>query len=297
MRPVFLARTRYEYGSYAYFWKLAELSGIPICYVDEIDLEADAIYVLTPANGELVQEGRWSPQFQAKVEALRGRPRKCVLVWHMLERPGGETLQDPSLAQSVLKRDIAWATPDKIDAIWTHDRHFAGMDERLLCVPIGSDPRLRHGEQVRPFVYDLAHFMYVNHRRSQVLAGLEGAGLKVAPPDWGPSRELAWNSSRAIVSIHQSPVLGGEQLRFAAAAAWRMPLIAEIMRDPWPLERGVDFVEFHYENIVNGVSDLIRSGRDLSDLGEALHSRLCVEYPFRACILESVASTLRRLGR
>jgi hypothetical protein len=297
MKQVIFARTRWVYGSYTYLWRLVELAGFPVCYVDEIDLEADAVYIFTPANGELVIDGAWSPQLQAKVDALRGRPRKAILVWYYVERPGGETLQDASLAPETLKRDIAWATPDKIDDIWTHDRYFAAMAEELLCVPIGSDPRLREGEDIRPFTYDLCHFMYVNHRRSQILAGLAGEGLRIGPSDWGPLRNQVWNGSRACVTVHQSPLPGGEQLRFAVAAAWRMPLIVEKMGDPWPLEAGWELLEFDYDSLVRGVSDLVRKAGDISDFGWALHKKLCVEYPFRTCILDGVASTLRRLEK
>lgn len=297
MKQVVFARTRWTYGSYTYLWRLVELAGFPTCYVDEIDLEADVAYILTPANGELVQEGRWSPTFQAKVDALRGRPRKAILIWYYIERPGGETLQDPSLAPEILKRDIAWATTDKIDDIWTHDRSFACMAEDLLCVPIGGDPRLREGGPIRPFAYDLCHFMYVNYRRGTILSRLENEGLKIGPSDWGPLRNDIWNGSRACVTVHQSPLQGGEQLRFAVAAAWKMPLLLETMADPWPLERGKDHLELGYDRMAFDVASLIRSGRDLSDLGESLHRKLCVEYPFRNCILDGVASTIRRMER
>lgn len=288
MRAVFLARPRYEYGSYTYYFRLAALSGIPVCYVDEIDLESNAVYVVSPMNGEFV------PHMQHRTSLLGGRPRNAVVIWWNIERPGGELVDDPTVAALEFRAACAWATKDFVDEIWSHDRYFTSLLPGARCVPIGSDERLRVGTPVRPHRYDVCHFMYINHRRSQILGGLENAGLRIGPPGWDEARDNVWNSSRALVNIHQSGVLGGEQLRFAAAAAWMMPILSETFVDPWPLEPGKDILMGDYGGFVGRAHQWLQG--NLEGIGELLWKKLTQEYTFRDCILEGVSQTLKAIG-
>ena len=40
---IIFTRTRHTYDSYSDFWKLVELSGFNICFVDEIDISLENI--------------------------------------------------------------------------------------------------------------------------------------------------------------------------------------------------------------------------------------------------------------
>src|SRR3990167_3761553 len=60
MTDIVMARTRFDYynpengfGSYRDWWKLAQLSGFETCFVDEINVERDAVFIYAPHNGEI----------------------------------------------------------------------------------------------------------------------------------------------------------------------------------------------------------------------------------------------------
>src|SRR6266404_2769198 len=99
--PIF-ARTRYQYQSYSDFWRLVELSNFQTCYVDQIDLENDQIYITTPINGE------HRPHINHRRSILKKAQQARVVTW-MLERPINSSatsaikLQLQILAEDVLK--------------------------------------------------------------------------------------------------------------------------------------------------------------------------------------------------
>ena len=79
MNTIF-AKTRYVYDSYTDYWRLVELSGFPICYVDEMDVYNPAnIYIISPMNGEI---------YDFMNIARRVDHISTLYQWN-LERPGG----------------------------------------------------------------------------------------------------------------------------------------------------------------------------------------------------------------
>lgn len=59
MSNILFARPRHDYGSYADFYRLIELSGYPLVYFDEIDTASDNCYIMTMINGENHAPERW----------------------------------------------------------------------------------------------------------------------------------------------------------------------------------------------------------------------------------------------
>ena len=289
-RKIFFARTRYEYGSYIYFWRLVELSGIPVCYVDQIDLESDDIYIVTPVNGE------FRPHMEYRTSLLKGAPRRCRTIWWNLERPGDESTTDQTLTVPAWRASLdSFAL--LFDSFWACDRHISLFDSRMIHVLVGGDARMMEGAPVRPYTYDFCHFSYVNGRRDQIYAGLVHRGLKMAPPDWAASRQLAWNSSKVLVNVHQNAVLGGEQIRFAMAAAYSVPLISEALADPYPLVQGVDFLGADYGNLVERAYQAITGPQEqLDEIAKNLREKLTGYYNFKDCVLRGVAESLKKWG-
>jgi len=64
------------YRSYTDFWSLVELAGFPWMWLDELEPGRDAVYIVTPRNGEL-------PPILPRLQG----DRACKFVWWCLERP------------------------------------------------------------------------------------------------------------------------------------------------------------------------------------------------------------------
>src|SRR5690242_6857119 len=91
MSEILFCRTRYFYHSYQDLWKLVELSGFPSCYIDEIDLRADKIFIVPTINGE------FRGHIQNQLASLNGEPKRAKIIWCNCERPievNWEDLQD-----------------------------------------------------------------------------------------------------------------------------------------------------------------------------------------------------------
>lgn len=269
---IFFARTRWKYDSYTDFWHLVELSGFPVCYIDEIDLTADHTYILTPYNGEV------EPVMQAS-RARLAQPQRARVVWWNLERPDAPGM--PPL-YDVVTRALQFVTH-----VWVSDRHYQAMDERQEHVIFASHPGLAQVyENPEPFSieraehrYDYAHMSYLHGRRMAIHAALQKRGLREAPGGSGALRDGLLRQSRVLISTHQTPSSLAEQSRYAIAAAYRMPLVAEHLADPYPLRSGTDYLDATAESfpdqvVACGASQLRR------ELGNNLFRCLCEERSF-----------------
>ncbi|HXX94219.1 MAG TPA: hypothetical protein VEN81_11340 [Planctomycetota bacterium] len=282
---VIFAKTRYQYDSYGDYRKLIELSGFPTCFVDEIDLESEDFYIISPANGEL------RPHLSARTAALKGPQRSIVVFWN-LERPDSNDMKGRSIDNKI--RDDHRAILQYVDAVWSSDRWVANVDPPTVYVTMGSHPGLSMGRAKLEAKWDLAHLSYVSPRRSPIYHKI-GQAYSLAPTGWGEERDKILRSSRAMLNIHQTnaPIL--EPLRIAVAAAYKMPYITEYTRDSFPLEHRVNCLMAP----ADGLLDMLGRawGSDLGPLGENLHSRLCVETDFRRGVEEGVQKTMEALWR
>lgn len=248
---VTFVRTRYKYDPYEDFFALATLSGYPICYLDEMDIsDPSRCYIITPKNGE------WGNYEGAKAR----------LIWYQLE---WEATRDPLPAGFAEK--------------WTADAwHARKIGARF--VPLGSHPGLNPGGAVS-FQYDAIFLGYAScWRRGNMLEDLHRKGLRVnvAGNTWGENRHKALLSARVMLHIHQHeevPTIA--PLRWAIAAAYKLPLFAETMIDPSPF--GLQhFMRATYNQMPDGLLKAKDSAVD--SYGAALQQFLCVDKPFRAWI-------------
>lgn len=288
------ARTRHEYDSYRDYWELVRLAGFETCYVDEIRLDEPLVYIVCPINGE----------FRPHIENER---RRCGLVpgvytsharvvWWNLERPDSGPGRLDQLLGTMVCNDLANIAP-WVDAVWVSDLYLHsvvpdGPPVPYLFVPLGSHPGLALHERspVAPR-WDVCHLSYENDRRAVAYGWLRAAGLTLAPNGWGLERDAILRGSRLMVNVHQTPASIGSPLRFAVAAAYRMPLLTETLFDPRPLQEGVDLVMADYEVLVDACSAQLANSQ-LAALGENLYVRLCEELPFAENVKRAVEETL-----
>jgi hypothetical protein len=279
------ARTRYEYESYTDYWALVGLAGFPVCYVDEIRLDEPSLYVVTPINGE------FRPHILNE-RARVGAERRARVVWWNLERPDSGPGRLHNLGRGVcndLEGILEYA-----DAVWTSDRHlwqFVADEPRYLYLPLGSDLRLapKPSEVIEPCEWDVCHLSYSTPRRDRIYEELSGRGLTLAPNGWGEDRDRILSRSRLILNVHQTPAPVASPLRFALAAAYRLPLVTETLADPDPLRPGVHCRMADYRRLAAGVAVAVDDPR-LAEEGERLHTLLCHEHPF----LDSVVAAAHR---
>ena len=280
---IFFAHPRYVYDSYVDYRKLAQLSGFPTCAVDEIDLGREALYIVSPVNGEL------RPHIQHRRSVLKG-PRRAKVVWANLERPdsgpGGLSQLTGSMVCNTTDEILQW-----VDAIWVFDRYYASLDPRMIFVPMGSDARLALSPNPMPKKWDWCHLSYANDRRMAVYSQLIRAGLRQAPNGWEWERDATLKSSRTMVYVHQTPAPIGAPLRWALAAAYKMPLLCENLADPAPLEPGKDLIMCHYDHLAQNVPAWIVS-EAVNKMGESLHRKLCVDWTFRKAVEFGVRAVL-----
>jgi hypothetical protein len=265
---VFFAKTRYHYDSYKDFWKLVELSGFQTCYVDEIDIDRDALYITSPVNGEL------RPHVTHRREISKG-PQACTIVWWNLERPGTKIACD---TDEILQY---------VDRIWVSDSHYASMDPRLEHVVMGSHPDLRLSPEPIERHWDWTHMSYTSFRRDPIYGQLRQRGLKEGHNGWDEERDRVLRASHLMLNVHQDDHQIGEPLRFVVCAAYSLPVVSETIRDPSPLKPGIHYDEVPYDRLVDRVAECREA--DISALGQALHRALCVDRTFRSSVEEALA--------
>lgn len=254
------ARTRHTYDSYQDFWKMVELAGLPYCYVDQINPNADTIYVTTPLTGEL------------KSRQLH-KERRCKIVWYNLERPDGEYAGNFN--------EVVTEALTHVDEIWVADRFYQTLDIRMKFVVMGSHPGLLVPACESPS-YDIAHYSYMNGRRNQIYGQLYQRQLNLAPNAWGGERAAGLLRSKLFLNVHQTDALIGEPLRFAVGAAYSTLFVSEHCTDPFPLIPGVDFLSVAYQDIPEFCQQAARGHVpcNVDQMRNSFFNRLCVEHRF-----------------
>jgi len=252
---VVFARTRHTYDSYTDFWRLVELAGYELVYVDEIDFQRHAAYIFTPWNGEV------DPKLKSQ-----GEFRRCTLIWWFLERLDGT----PMLEDGTFER-----ARSLVDEVWVSDRWTASRHPAFKYVCIASDPKL--GNDPLPSIYDFTHQSYVWGRREPIINQLIREGLREGPNAWGAERDAVLRQSRVMLNVQQYELPVYAPLRFALAAAYAMPIVSETMQDPYPLVDGlVDIVPY-----TGLVETTVRVAATPGDRGARLFQALCVDRTFR----------------
>ncbi len=246
-------KTRYNYDSYWDLYQLVQLSGIPICYPDEIIWDSDNVYIVSPINGE----------FPNPLP-----PHTCQIIWLNIERP---------------TRSDGWKfdRPD-FDRIWVCDKNWAKKTGSEFFL-MGSHSGLG---RTAPKRYDWISCTYNTNRRRLIWSLI--TDLTMAPNGWPISieeRADALASSRLYVVPQQDdPPHAVTPLRFAIAAAYKLPMVYEADKtDIYPFVDGVDVIHTPFGDFPNRIREVLQNPA-IVDIGEALHHRLCVDTDFRRSI-------------
>lgn len=263
MSQVIFARPRHDYQSYTDFWRLVELSGYPLIYMDEMQLDnADTCYIFsTPAT-------HWHDGVER-----RGFPDvKARVIYYNLEWYADVDYKSIPGVE-------CWGT-DK----WYSDKH--GM----RYVPLGSHAGLKlpqNGVEELPKAYDLVMLSYMTYRRQFIADRFREKGLTLAPNGWTEQRHYALLQSRAMMHVHQNeetPTIAPQ--RWALAAAYSLPMMSEGVADGG-LFTPSNTLFCDYGRLPDFARMWI-TGHDqetmLSDYGRALHQVLCEEHTFRKSI-------------
>ena len=261
MSSVYFVKTKTHYDPYRDFFRLAELSGYPVIYIDEMDTQdASKTYIFTPLNGET--SNGWADA-------------KAQIVLFDLEWRIGESSYE--WAENLL------VIPPGVKRVWASDKWYAGKIGAEY-VPLGSHAGLVGDAVLNGDGYDVALLAYLSGRRQHAAAELQARGMKLAPNAWNPERDAMLKSTTAMIHVHQHdnvPTIA--PLRFALAAAYRLPLISERVYEADLYRDAVLFVDYHA--LPDYTAALVRhSPTLLKTWGAALHDRLCVSNSFRSFV-------------
>ena len=213
------ARTRWSYDSYTDFWKLVELSGYPICYVDEMDLgDKSQLYIMAPMNGEL------SPYID-DYRAKQGSVQAQIYLWN-LERPSGSGGLNNYANDNERHKSGGY-----IHKTIVSDPELA-ITNSFVYVPMGGHPELGEPGTLDNKEYDLIHLACFSYRRGFMFhtpsdpKAILGT-FSVARNCWGNERHKCLKASRIMLNIHQDEDKFIEPLRFVLAAAYGLPIVSE----------------------------------------------------------------------
>lgn len=259
MPDVVFARTRHNYESYVDYWRLVELSGFPVVYVDDIPREGvrGVTYIVTPFNGE------WQDGIQTDARVIL-----YDLEWHLDGLP----------------------TIPGVSELWAGDKHYAECIGAKY-VPMGSHPGLCPEQTPRQDVYDVAYLAYLVPRRQRIRSELIATGLNVSPSSaWGSDRHTILRNSAAYLHVHQlenAPTIA--PLRMVVAAAYALPYITETVADAGIFKRHILQADYGY--LVNATVTWTRQAtkqvaweRDALPVGMSLHQKLCIDLTFKKSI-------------
>lgn len=259
MSDIYFCRTRHTYESYADLWRLVELSGYPLIYVDEIaQYDApDRVFIVTPQNGE------WEHGVKAQ-----GRVIHWNLEWSMYPPVQG------------------------VSEVWHMDAAFARRHD-LKYVPVGGHAGLMDGERVDGVHYDVAFLAYMIPRRQRIHHELQQLVVALSPTSaWGELRHSILCNSKAYLHVHQlDDVQGVPALRMVVAAAYKLPFITEEVPDCGIFSDSIYTLNYNQlaENARAWTSGTFPAFADvLKRGGERLYRKLCVEYTFKRVIEEAL---------
>lgn len=264
MADIIFVRTRHNYGSYVDFFRLAELSGYPIIYFDQIPQHdsKDVTFIVSPVNGE------WN-------DIPKGWLQAKLILWQLEWNWDGEH-----------------NTPACVNEVWNSDKAHAEKSG-FKYVPMGSHSGLNVGINwtmgLAP-LYDVAQISYQTHRRQIITAQLENSGLKLAPMQslWGINRSEALMQSRVMLHIHQrEDTKGIAPLRWCLAAAHGLPIITETIPDVGIFDARY-MMQARYETIASFTAQALQDANMLADYAASLHRLLCEEWTFKRSVEANV---------
>ncbi len=258
--PIFIFPAK-DYPSYSDIKRLVALSGFEARTLKQIDAFSRQPLIIV------------SPEPLPDLTGVKAR----VIAWQ-LEYAGDYTHNYDGFAGEVWASDKAWA--DARGARYVLMGSHEGLASGLWARVSDNDPMPD---------YDVTMLGYMTPRRQAVKAQLPDLRWPEDYPGYDTNaRRAILDSTRLMLHVHQhenAPFLAPQ--RIALAAAYHMPVVSETTPGLGDLEAVVDTAS--YEDLPKVVSARLKN-KTLGNEGELLYHFLCVEHPFRTCVLEGLKS-------
>ena len=275
MEDLIFVKTAHIYDSYSDFWQLVQLSGYEAVNSVDVDLRSSKTYVTAPYNGD----------WKELVDSVPKAERKAELIHWNIERPCGSSLGE------FADDNAALIDAGYFDATWVSDRYLAELS-KFHYVPLGSHHGLANIDVDVDYSapYAFSHLMCYAPRRGSLFnkpaePKLSWMGYDVAPNGWGDKRHQALLASWYMLSVHQDEHKIIEPLRFAIAASYGLPIIAEWSYDIYPYTTNVDVYMYINLEEVPGILDKLFEFEQYY-INDSTHIRelMCDNFNFRNCI-------------
>lgn len=260
MPEILFARPRHDYDSYRDFWRLVELSGYRLIYIDEIQPDSDNCYIFSTPD----------THWHDGVERRGWRDARARIIYWSLE----------------WYEDVDYAAVPGLAAVWSPDKWFADR-HAMQYVPMGGHTGLKlHPTPTNGRIYDAATFFAPSGRRYDAMGQFKREGVTVAPNGWNEERHRILMQSYCMVQVHQHdhlPVIAPQ--RWTLAAAYELPMITETLGDQGIFTEGKRLM-CDLPHIGEFVRMWTREGNEdrLADYGLALHDLLCRDYTFQKAV-------------
>ena len=317
MTEIIFCKTRHLYDSYHDFWALVSLSNFKICYVDEIDISQDAIYIVTPCNGE------WRPHINNENKLVHEGKKNIaahLILWN-LERPSGSagSIGRYALSNRLLQYGFWDETGSKkhlndqgeteisygrfVDEVWVSDRQLAiETSHATRFVVLGSDKGL--GEPGDEKKYRFCHMSYANGRRQSVLKHFSDSDSAQGNSFWpwdeaenkekySSRRDEVLKQSRFALNIHQDQHPFQEPLRFALFAAYGIPTLSESILDAYPWLPDENIIFSHYDGLLAKLNQMSANDYDKwRGMGLRAREKMCGEFQFGKMVRQAVEESV-----
>jgi hypothetical protein len=282
MTEIIFAKTRHVYDSYLDFWSLAELSGFPIIYVDEIRLDSPGVYITAPMNGDY--RAHIGNEINRIKEERFSFVQAHLILWN-IERPSGSAGSVAEYARS--NRQLMY---DRlVDEVWVSDVRLAD-ETTLRYVVMGSDYGL--GELGNTKQYDFVHLSAELPRRQTIYKYFDRQ--TIGPNCWPPERDNVLKQSKFALNVHQDSHPFMEPLRFSLYAAYGLPIVSETCFDTFPYINGNNIITMAYDEIVPGLKRILTEGNyaGFREMGMRTREMMCDKYQFGKVVRQAVKESV-----
>lgn len=255
MGDVIFARPRWNYDSYRDMYRIIELSGYQLIFIDEVDWSRPITVIGVPHNGEWVNIPR---------------SKQTRLIQWNIERPAPSTDYRPGGAD----------VPEGVDEVWVSDYALAKATGAKYVFLGGhqafGSTDFRHKE------WDTITLMANFGRRTGLFAELRN--LKNADCEggtWGDERHMRLQRSRLMVSCHQDDYKWCEPPRFMIAGCYALPLVSEYCENSGYWIEGEHYLGSDLADMTMTVRVLLRDEVHMAHLAANAWRLCCVDRTFR----------------
>lgn len=166
--------------------------------------------------------------------------------------------------------------------VWSSDKAWA-ESHGAKYVLMGSHAGLADGNSETGIEYDVTMLGYMIPRRQAIKNALPDLRWPEDYPGNGEKRHRVLMNTRLMLHVHQHDTPANAPQRFALAAAYKMPVLTETLIDA----NDLPVMQADYPVLPDVVRSVLPKDGSLK-LAQSLHNYLCIEHPFRDCVMEAL---------